>query len=66
MKNKIYIRAFFGSWQEVTQEKAKDFITKLMAGLQCAQEDKLINAQKHLKGIDIQQLLNTTTKKENE
>lgn len=57
MENKIYIRAFFGEWNEVSKEKAKDFIINLIAGFQCAQEDKLKNAQKHIKGIDVQELL---------
>ena len=55
---KIYIKAHFGDWREVSKEKARDFIKGFRSRIQAvAEEDKNSVCQKHVKGITVEELL---------
>lgn len=53
----IQIRAFYGAWRAVTKEKARAFILKLMDGMMCSDSMKIEIAQRHVKGINVSELL---------
>lgn len=55
----IQIRAWYGGWKEVTEVKAKDFISFLIYGMMCPDAKKIEIAQRHLKGISVMELLKT-------
>lgn len=59
----VQIRAWYGNWKEVTEEKARDFISCLMYGMTCPDEQKIEIVQKHLKGISIGELLKSNAEK---
>jgi hypothetical protein len=57
---KIYIKAWFGDWQEVERNKAKEFvqhfISKIQTGGSFARKASLIDGR-HLKGVTTKELL---------
>ena len=54
----IEIKAWFSDWKEVDAEKARDFITGMIKGMNCGKEKSyaIVN-EKHLRGITVQELL---------
>lgn len=54
----IEIKAWFGNWKEVCEEKARSFVNGMLEGMNCGREKgtKIIN-EKHLRGITVQDLL---------
>lgn len=60
MSGKIYIKAWFGDWQEVDQNKAKEFVQHFIGNIQTggsfARQASLIDG-KHLMGVTTRELL---------
>ena len=56
LSNKIYIKAFFGDFREVSFDKALDFIRKFLYSCPHNPSEETINS-KNLKGITLKELL---------
>lgn len=61
----IEIKSFFGDWQEVSQEKAMDYIRHMMQGITTTSDPskkaEFIDG-KHLRGITVEELFETNGK----